>query len=78
MALLILHPPFMNPPFSPTKQKVGGGNKRIKPGGDGGKGGGFAAAPVVVLKRSSRWACVKNCGACCYLAPEERPDLAGE
>ncbi|CAN0467136.1 unnamed protein product, partial [Scytosiphon promiscuus] len=31
-----------------------------------------------VLKRSSRWACVKNCGACCYLAPEERPDLAGE
>ncbi|MGP1372180.1 MAG: YkgJ family cysteine cluster protein [Almyronema sp.] len=22
------------------------------------------------------WQCVKNCGACCHLAPEERPDLA--
>ncbi|NJL84980.1 MAG: YkgJ family cysteine cluster protein [Leptolyngbyaceae cyanobacterium SM1_1_3] len=21
------------------------------------------------------WQCVKNCGACCHLAPEERPDL---
>lgn len=21
------------------------------------------------------WRCVKQCGACCYLAPEERPDL---
>lgn len=21
------------------------------------------------------WQCVKQCGACCYLAPEERPDL---
>ncbi|CAM9307191.1 unnamed protein product, partial [Ectocarpus fasciculatus] len=41
-----------------------------------GKGGLATAAPVVVLKRSSRWACVKNCGACCYLAPDERPDLA--
>ncbi|CAN0426227.1 unnamed protein product [Ectocarpus sp. 13 AM-2016] len=41
--------------------------------------GGLAttAPPVVLLKRSSRWACVKNCGACCYLAPDERPDLAG-
>lgn len=33
------------------------------------------APPVVVLKRSTRWACVKDCGACCYLAPEDRPDL---
>ncbi|BAC88913.1 YkgJ family cysteine cluster protein [Gloeobacter violaceus] len=22
------------------------------------------------------WHCVQNCGACCYLAPEERPFLA--
>lgn len=22
------------------------------------------------------WTCVKNCGACCYLAPEERPGLS--
>jgi Fe-S-cluster containining protein len=22
------------------------------------------------------WQCIKNCGACCHLAPEERPDLA--
>ncbi|MFM7470235.1 MAG: YkgJ family cysteine cluster protein [Nodosilinea sp.] len=21
------------------------------------------------------WQCVKNCGACCFLAPEERPEL---
>ncbi|MFZ4640376.1 MAG: YkgJ family cysteine cluster protein [Nodosilinea sp.] len=21
------------------------------------------------------WQCVKSCGACCFLAPEERPDL---
>jgi len=21
------------------------------------------------------WQCIKQCGACCYLAPEERPDL---
>ncbi|MCC5900239.1 MAG: YkgJ family cysteine cluster protein [Phormidium sp. GEM2.Bin31] len=21
------------------------------------------------------WQCVKQCGACCYLAPQERPDL---
>ncbi|AFZ34621.1 protein of unknown function UPF0153 [Stanieria cyanosphaera PCC 7437] len=21
------------------------------------------------------WRCVNNCGACCYLAPSERPDL---
>lgn len=21
------------------------------------------------------WQCVKSCGACCYLAPDERPDL---
>eukprot|EP00752_Nemacystus_decipiens_P003371 g3118.t1 len=53
------------------RTKVDGAYKRIKPGG-----GGVAAAPVVVLKRSNRWACVKNCGACCYLAPDERPDLA--
>eukprot|EP00903_Cladosiphon_okamuranus_P010568 g9993.t2 len=59
------------------RTKAGVANKRIKPGEDGGKrGGGVAAAPVVVLKRSNRWACVKNCGACCYLAPDERPDLA--
>lgn len=36
------------------------------------------APPVVVLKRSTRWACVKDCGACCYLAPEDRPDLEGK
>ncbi|MBD2580535.1 YkgJ family cysteine cluster protein [Oscillatoria sp. FACHB-1406] len=22
-----------------------------------------------------RWCCVKNCGACCYLDPSERPEL---
>lgn len=22
------------------------------------------------------WLCIKQCGACCHLAPEERPDLA--
>jgi Fe-S-cluster containining protein len=22
------------------------------------------------------WLCLENCGACCHLAPEERPDLA--
>jgi hypothetical protein len=22
------------------------------------------------------WQCVNGCGACCYLAPQERPDLA--
>jgi uncharacterized protein len=21
------------------------------------------------------WQCIKNCGACCHLAPEDRPDL---
>ncbi|CAM9287074.1 unnamed protein product [Pylaiella littoralis] len=51
--------------------------RKVKQGGSGKKRqGGLADAPVVVLKRSSRWACVKNCGACCYLAPDERPDLA--
>jgi len=24
----------------------------------------------------AHWYCLKNCGACCYLAPEERPYLA--
>jgi hypothetical protein len=28
-----------------------------------------------VLKLSKQWACVAGCGACCYLAPEERPFL---
>lgn len=28
-----------------------------------------------VLKVSKKWACVANCGACCYLAPSERPYL---
>ncbi|MGD1901182.1 MAG: YkgJ family cysteine cluster protein [Geitlerinemataceae cyanobacterium] len=23
----------------------------------------------------AKWQCVKNCGACCYLDPSERPDL---
>jgi len=23
----------------------------------------------------TKWQCVKNCGACCYLEPSERPDL---
>lgn len=32
---------------------------------------------VSVLKRSNRWACVKNCGACCYLAHGERSNLEG-
>lgn len=34
--------------------------------------------PVAILKRSRRWACVKGCGACCYLAMNHRPDMAGE
>jgi len=29
----------------------------------------------MVLKLSNKWACVANCGACCYLAPSERPYL---
>ncbi|CAM9682897.1 unnamed protein product [Scytosiphon promiscuus] len=53
-----------------------GKNNKANGGGSGFAAKSAAAAPVVVLKRSSRWACVKNCGACCYLAPEERPDLA--
>jgi len=28
-----------------------------------------------VLKASSKWACTKGCGACCYLEPSERPYL---
>eukprot|EP00624_Nannochloropsis_granulata_P007849 evm.model.NODE_9859_length_36964_cov_30.200871.3 len=28
-----------------------------------------------VLKLSKKWACIANCGACCYLAPSERPYL---
>lgn len=39
-----------------------------------------AAAPdasdtPAILKVSQKWACVANCGACCYLAPAERPFL---
>eukprot|EP00899_Mesostigma_viride_P025415 jgi/Mesvir1/6058/Mv00791-RA.1 len=26
----------------------------------------------LVLKRRASWACIKNCGACCYLKPDER------
>jgi hypothetical protein len=33
--------------------------------------------PVTLLKRSSAWACIQGCGACCYLQPNERPDLEG-
>ncbi len=35
---------------------------------------GVGAGPAV-LKLSKQWACVAGCGACCYLAPEERPFL---
>lgn len=30
---------------------------------------------VAILKSIGSWACVKGCGACCYLAPSERPYL---
>lgn len=30
----------------------------------------------VILRKIDRWACVKNCGACCKLGPlDSRPDL---
>ncbi len=25
-------------------------------------------------KNTSKWTCIKNCGSCCRLAPEERPE----
>ncbi len=25
--------------------------------------------------RKEKWRCVANCGACCHLAPQDRPDL---
>jgi len=31
-----------------------------------------ASSTPAVLKLSKKWACVANCGACCYLAPSER------
>jgi len=31
--------------------------------------------PVAEVEAAG-WKCVKNCGACCYLAPEDRPYLA--
>lgn len=31
------------------------------------------AEPPAMHRRTSAWACVKHCGACCYLQPEERP-----
>lgn len=34
-----------------------------------------ASSTPAVLKLSKKWACVANCGACCYLAPSERPYL---
>jgi len=30
----------------------------------------------LILRRVDKWACVKNCGACCKLGPlDSRPDL---
>ncbi|MGK7899169.1 MAG: YkgJ family cysteine cluster protein [Xenococcus sp. (in: cyanobacteria)] len=26
--------------------------------------------------RKEKWRCVENCGACCHLDPQDRPDLA--
>jgi uncharacterized protein len=28
------------------------------------------------VMNQSQWRCVENCGACCHLLPEERPELA--
>jgi Fe-S-cluster containining protein len=38
------------------------------------KGAHVTPSPAV-LKVSKKWACIANCGACCYLAPSERPFL---
>lgn len=29
-----------------------------------------------ISSQAGKWQCVTNCGACCNLTPEERPDLA--
>ena len=34
-----------------------------------------ASGTPAILKVSTKWACIANCGACCYLAPAERPFL---
>ncbi|CAM9452788.1 unnamed protein product [Choristocarpus tenellus] len=58
-----------NKGFGPRKRRRRTGTNEVK-------GAGRAAVPpVIILKRSNKWACIKGCGACCYLAPEERPDL---
>jgi Fe-S-cluster containining protein len=28
----------------------------------------------MAMTRSERWTCISNCGACCRLAPQERPE----
>ena len=28
------------------------------------------------MNNKPKWRCVENCGACCHLLPEDRPDLA--
>ena len=33
------------------------------------------AKPKLKAFQAGKWQCVSNCGACCNLAPEERPDL---
>ena len=34
------------------------------------------ALDTFILRRVDKWACVKNCGACCKLGPlDSRPDL---
>ena len=30
---------------------------------------------INVLKKSEKWVCMENCGACCYLSPSERIPL---
>lgn len=40
---------------------------------------GFGAADaqgVEVLNVMAGWSCIRGCGACCYLVPDERPELA--
>lgn len=35
-----------------------------------------SSVDAVILRKIDRWACVKNCGACCKLGPlDSRPDL---
>eukprot|EP00953_Heterococcus_sp_UTEX-ZZ885_P000399 744-Heterococcus_DN1.PRE.3 len=67
------------PDTPPEDRSLGSRASRRRKGLQKGKKTAAPAAaekkPVVLLKRSSAWACIQGCGACCYLQPSERPDL---